>query len=290
MWADHVQRWPTRQRAATDHSDDPPECGEAIGRVREAEQGLSSNAEGIEQQNRPWRLAGGLRAPAQGRGPPRSRRWPRSWRLSRVKRQPARLFVQVADAIRYTYCFQPENYTQRLLRHQGTVGRPRVMRCTTRKNYWTDPEYKGINTRWVTPEGQRFEVQFHTPDSFHAKHNVTHAAYERIRDPRRAEPNCASCTRSSARCRLVDPGSGRRRRHSRLSRRKGSRCQTRSLTTRSSAEDRTVDNPCGLVRRLEHDDGPSDEALRKDFSWKFTPVIVEWERGDFARRTGRGQP
>ena len=45
--------------------------------------------------------------------------------------------------------------------------------------------------------------------------------------------------------------------------------------------DRTIDNPYGLVRRLEHDDGPSDEALRKDFSWRFTPLIVEWERGDF---------
>jgi hypothetical protein len=43
----------------------------------------------------------------------------------------------------------------------------------------------------------------------------------------------------------------------------------------------TTDNPRGLVRRLEHDDGPSDEALRDDFSWKFTPVIAEWERGDF---------
>ncbi len=44
----------------------------------------------------------------------------------------------------------------------------------------------------------------------------------------------------------------------------------------------TLDNPRGLVRRLEHDDGPSDEALSDDFSWSFTPVIVEWERGDFA--------
>ncbi len=43
----------------------------------------------------------------------------------------------------------------------------------------------------------------------------------------------------------------------------------------------TISDPRGLVRRLEHDDGSSDEALRKDFSWKFTPVIVEWERGDF---------
>ena len=46
-------------------------------------------------------------------------------------------------------------------------------------------------------------------------------------------------------------------------------------------EERTVDNPYGLARRLEHDDGPSDEALRRDFSWQATPVIVEWERGDF---------
>jgi len=43
----------------------------------------------------------------------------------------------------------------------------------------------------------------------------------------------------------------------------------------------TVDNPRGLVRRLEHEDGPSDEALRDDSSWKATPVIVEWKRGDF---------
>ena len=38
------------------------------------------------------------------------------------------------------------------------------------KNHWRDDlEYKGINTRGVTPEGQRYEVQFHTAESFHAK-------------------------------------------------------------------------------------------------------------------------
>jgi len=44
----------------------------------------------------------------------------------------------------------------------------------------------------------------------------------------------------------------------------------------------TIDNPRGLVRRLEHDDGPSDEGLSDDFSWSCTPVIAEWEHGDFA--------
>jgi hypothetical protein len=44
---------------------------------------------------------------------------------------------------------------------------------------------------------------------------------------------------------------------------------------------RTVDNPYGLVRRLETDWGFTDETIRKDFSWIFTPVIVEWQHGSF---------
>jgi hypothetical protein len=45
---------------------------------------------------------------------------------------------------------------------------------------------------------------------------------------------------------------------------------------------RTVEDPYGLVRRLDFDgDGFTDEGLRKDFSWMFTPAIAEWERGEF---------
>ena len=47
------------------------------------------------------------------------------------------------------------------------------------------------------------------------------------------------------------------------------------------ADDRTVDNPYGLVRRLDHDSGPADEGLTREFSWEFTPVIVEWQAGNF---------
>ena len=36
------------------------------------------------------------------------------------------------------------------------------------------------------------------------------------------------------------------------------------------------------MRRLNFDrDGFTEEGLRKDFSWKFTPAIVDWERGNF---------
>jgi hypothetical protein len=44
----------------------------------------------------------------------------------------------------------------------------------------------------------------------------------------------------------------------------------------------TVDRPYGLVRRLEHDDGPEDEGLRRDFSWSFTPSIESWKHGDLS--------
>jgi ribosome-binding factor A len=40
--------------------------------------------------------------------------------------------------------------------------------------------------------------------------------------------------------------------------------------------------PRGLVRRIETENGFTDEALRENLNWTFTPVLVEWERGDFA--------
>jgi hypothetical protein len=44
----------------------------------------------------------------------------------------------------------------------------------------------------------------------------------------------------------------------------------------------TVERPYGLLRRLEFDgNGFTDEGLRRDFSWSFTPIIVEWQRSDF---------
>ena len=46
-------------------------------------------------------------------------------------------------------------------------------------------------------------------------------------------------------------------------------------------DETTVESPYGLVRRLEFgDDGFTDETLRRDFSWIFTPAIAEWKRGD----------
>jgi len=55
------------------------------------------------------------------------------------------------------------------------------------KNLWAKDQYKGINSQWLRSEtGLRFEVQFHTPRSLEAK-ELTHKAYERLRDPTTAK-------------------------------------------------------------------------------------------------------
>ncbi|MHB1594233.1 MAG: hypothetical protein ACYCO9_06560 [Streptosporangiaceae bacterium] len=47
-------------------------------------------------------------------------------------------------------------------------------------------------------------------------------------------------------------------------------------------DDTDVDHPYGLVRRLDfRDGGYTDEGLRRDLSWSFTPLIAEWRRGKF---------
>ena len=47
-------------------------------------------------------------------------------------------------------------------------------------------------------------------------------------------------------------------------------------------ENTSTDRPLGLLRRLEFDgNGFTDEGLRRDFSWSFSPIIVEWQRSDF---------
>lgn len=49
------------------------------------------------------------------------------------------------------------------------------------KNYWNALTYRGINCILTTPMGIRFELQFHTAQSFDQKQNRTHLLYEALR-------------------------------------------------------------------------------------------------------------
>ena len=104
-----------------------------------------------------------------------------NWMTAQPGIQPDDAFRLAKDAIRYTFVYEEAKYTAGVyadcdrLESQG-------FQPVDRQNSWTDDQYKGINGRWREPgSGHLFEVQFHTQDSYDAK-QVTHAAYERIRD------------------------------------------------------------------------------------------------------------
>lgn len=183
-WHRHTDRWPGRARKSREY-DVRPEAragaADEVAKVPQAEPPVSDDVKKAEEENPnggclvgfDFRLKGADRLMEKA--------------LEGLEAQPdstpKEVVGRIPDAIRYTYCFERNDYTAGYLdikRRLESAG----YEMYQSKNSWTDAEYKGINTRWVTAEGQRFEVQFHTPESFHAKHEVTHHAYERLRDPR----------------------------------------------------------------------------------------------------------
>jgi hypothetical protein len=89
-------------------------------------------------------------------------------------------FEMVKDAIRYTFCYPDNHYTEGVLTDCERL-KNAGFELVDRPNSWHEEQYKGINSRWRVPENsQVFEVQFHTQASFEAKQE-THSAYEKLR-------------------------------------------------------------------------------------------------------------
>ena len=199
MWADHEARWPKdRQPTATvDESTESPgsyrskggfdlsperhaETTDAISRARKAEPTISADMQTAEREN----TSGGRLEGFDHRlkGDDRLKEKVAEYLGAEPRKTASEALREIPDAIRYTCCFQPESYTggyYDIKARLESCGHEMYLS----RNSWGNLEYKGINTRWVTQEGQRFEVQFHTPESFHAKQNITHESYERIRNP-----------------------------------------------------------------------------------------------------------
>ncbi len=182
-WTDHLRRWPEKPRAAADRPADPPETREAISRLRDAEPTFSADARAVEQENKDkyggWlegfdhRLKGEDRL---GEKVAETTKGRAAYDCDRgLARGSPMCPVHVLPPARINYTNGYYDVKERF--------ESRGYEMYYSQNWWTNPEYKGDNTRWVASDGQRFELQFHTPDSFHAKHHVTHTAYERIRDP-----------------------------------------------------------------------------------------------------------
>jgi hypothetical protein len=88
----------------------------------------------------------------------------------------------ITDSVRYTVEFPPESYvdgTKRTLESFKKQG----FDVAEQENFWGGGDaYDGLHVLLQTKDGFRFEVQFHTPESFVLKMETLHVLYERYRE------------------------------------------------------------------------------------------------------------
>jgi hypothetical protein len=107
--------------------------------------------------------------------------------FERIRDEPDKSVEQhvdeIHDGIRYTFVSDGDDYV-RTVSQATDILKANGYELGVRKNEWSNDEYKGVNTRWRDHEsGCRFEVQFHTHESWQVK-QATHHAYTRIHDTR----------------------------------------------------------------------------------------------------------
>jgi hypothetical protein len=194
MWSEYQRRWPPGERAPVDRSDDPPgsrrEDGDRIldhavnGRVESAcdrmaerEQERISPALRATESQDPDRQLIGFEYRLKGRDRIKEKVCDK---MEEFGFSPEEAVSSVSDAIRYTFQYREDRYSQGVWADLGRL-KDQGFELDKLKNSWSGEQYKGINSQWIEPDtGQRFEVQFHTRISFEAK-QLTHGAYERIR-------------------------------------------------------------------------------------------------------------
>jgi hypothetical protein len=193
QWERHQERWPQDQHPPVDRSKDEPGswrgdndqylnaeesmvAGHAMERIRLVEEKVSATLHEIRAEVPDCELAG---LKFRLKGEERFKEKVSDELRSKPDRSIAEITERMPDAIRYTFQLDADRYVEgywNLRRHLELSGSELVLS----RNSWDSPDYKGVNTRWLSPDGQVFEVQFHTPESYQAK-QLTHTAYERLR-------------------------------------------------------------------------------------------------------------
>jgi hypothetical protein len=194
MWGEYHRRWPPEERPAADRSTDPPgswrsdsnryldsstntrieaDCDRIVEREQEK---ISPAMRDIESQDPTRHLIG-----FEHRLKDRDRIKEKIYGMIQESGFSAEEAVsRVPDAIRYTFQYDEAHYT-RSVRADIARMREHGFKLDALKNFWSDDQYKGINSQWTEPDtSQRFEVQFHARISLEAK-ELTHGSYERLR-------------------------------------------------------------------------------------------------------------
>lgn len=103
-------------------------------------------------------------------------------RKIRANYNPVGNRYEVKDIVRYTYTDLPEVMTEKALR-SIEIFRECGYNTIEIKNYWLNKSnpYNGVNTTMKTTNGQKFELQYHTQESYTIKEGKMHKLYEKQR-------------------------------------------------------------------------------------------------------------
>jgi hypothetical protein len=88
--------------------------------------------------------------------------------------------AKINDVLRYTLSFDPSSYAEAVQKVQETLRKDGWEKYDSKwKNFFVDDDmkYSGYHNIWVNGDGIRFELQYHTPESFKRK-KLSHAAFK----------------------------------------------------------------------------------------------------------------
>jgi hypothetical protein len=96
--------------------------------------------------------------------------------------------LAINDALRYTMTFDAPVFTVGVRDAMNTMTQEGYKLVRMTNTFEEGASYKGINATYKTNDGQFFELQFHTPESFAMKQDVNHGLYEQQRVLPRSDP------------------------------------------------------------------------------------------------------
>lgn len=87
------------------------------------------------------------------------------------------------DGLRFTICFDLDGFTKKVLDAMSFLEKQKYTAVAVKNTFVKkDAAYRGINTNWRAGNGVKWELQFHTQESFDLKDKVTHKPYEAFRN------------------------------------------------------------------------------------------------------------
>lgn len=89
--------------------------------------------------------------------------------------------AKINDALRYTMTIGDDGYTAAIRTTVDDLMGAGHTLIKEPKNFWTEDGYQGVHYLLKTPEGARYELQFHTPTTLATK-SPSHELYEEFRD------------------------------------------------------------------------------------------------------------